>query len=153
MINQSRTLSTKVWLESEQELERESPERNDVETEEEFDRKGIIGKVLNHRDPTYEAVLRRFIWNEADWTIIGPKFSDGTKPVIHIEERLVQLLLNFLGKNGSLELSRPQRRRVDKGLSVTRVRIRKKITPAASVAKQKRYEGSDTKNQSFTKGL
>lgn len=100
-------------------------------------------KVLPHSDPTFYEVAKRLDSGHGSWTLQGPSFEDGTRPMFQIEWRLGELLMKFLMRYANAKLSRTQREDLKKGLPVTRIRLVKKTTPAAgSNANQASNEGS-----------
>lgn len=103
---------------------------NPVETSVRDD-KTNIEKVFPHADPTFYEVARRLDWGHNNWTLIGPSFADGTRPMFQIEWRLGELILKFLMRYANAKLSRTQRDQMKKGEPLERIRLVKKTTPAA----------------------
>lgn len=88
-------------------------------------------KVLPHADPVFYEVAKRLDWGQDNWTLIGPSFEDGTRPMFQIEWRLGELIMKFLMRYANAKLSRAQRDQFKKGEPATRIRLVKKTTPAA----------------------
>lgn len=90
-----------------------------------------MAKTFSVSDPTFYEVVKRLEFGISDWKISGPRFSDGSRPMIHIDHRLGELLIRTLLRHGEQTLSRRERDRLQNGETPQRIRLRKKITPAA----------------------
>lgn len=88
-------------------------------------------KVLPHADPTFYEVARRLDWPRASWELRGPEFEDGTRPKFEIEWRLGELIMRMLMRYANAKLSRAQRKELEQGAPLTRIRLVKKINPTA----------------------
>lgn len=105
-------------------------------------------KVLPHADPTFYGVVQRLDWGRDNWTLIGPSFEDGTKPMFQIEWRLGEIIMKFLMRYANAKLSRTQRKTLSQGGPLERIRIVKKSTPMTDqIAKPGSHEGHTETDQ------
>lgn len=105
-------------------------------------------KVYSFGDPTFDEAVRRLDWGVGDWTLRGPAFEDGTYPMIHIEWRLGEILLKLLHRWARVSLSRSQRKALEKGEPITRIRFAYKNTPATGPnSTPASSEGNNTETQ------
>lgn len=102
--------------------------------------------VYSFRDPTFEDTARRLRLGVGDWTIKGPRFVDGTQPVIHVDHRLGELILRALIDRGEQTLSRKQREKFQQGEPLERIRLVKKTTPIAGTNANQNCDEGYTEN-------
>ena len=110
-------------------------------------------KVFPHADPTFYEVARRLDWGFDNWTLIGPSFEDGSRPMFQIEWRLGELIMKFLMRYANAKLSRTQRDQLKKGEPPKRIRLVKKTTPTAVPNANPGCSEGSTKNTPTERGI
>lgn len=110
-------------------------------------------QVLPHADPTFYEVARRLDWGYDNWTLIGPSFEDGSRPMFQIEWRLGELIMKFLMRYANAKLSRTQRDQLKKGEPPKRIRLVKKTTPTAVPNANPGCSEGSTKNTPTERGI
>lgn len=111
------------------------------------------GLGLSHQDPTFQAVARRLDWGEGDWTLRGPAFEDGTYPIIRLEWRLGEIIFKLLSRHSRINLSRSQKKAIERGEPLKSIRFTKETTPTAVEFGDMNSSRGSTKNTPTERGI